>query len=223
MSNTPRADHPAGKRRTADQSAIPRVAILLLAAGQAARMGPTGGHKLLAEFDGIPLVRRMAAVALGSNAAAVILVTGHRRTEIETAVTGLNLEMVENPHYLTGMASSLVAGVSYLEDRQIDGALVMLADMPGLLSSHLNQLIATFQLSGQDCIVRAACQGGPGNPVILPTSLNQQILQLKGDIGARQIIENASLPVFQVEIGEAALLDLDTPEAVKGAGGIIKY
>jgi molybdenum cofactor cytidylyltransferase len=33
---------------------------MLLAAGRASRMGENAGHKLLAEFDGEALVRRMA-------------------------------------------------------------------------------------------------------------------------------------------------------------------
>ena len=36
------------------------VGAILLAAGQAKRMGENGQHKLLAEFDGVPLVRRSA-------------------------------------------------------------------------------------------------------------------------------------------------------------------
>ena len=55
------------------------VAIVLLAAGKASRMGEGGAHKLLAEFDGIPLVRRSALAALGADAATVVAVTGHRR------------------------------------------------------------------------------------------------------------------------------------------------
>ncbi|UWU25868.1 nucleotidyltransferase family protein (plasmid) [Rhizobium sp. CB3060] len=220
MSNDALETH--AKSTSVGQGPFRRVAIILLAAGQATRMGPSGAHKLLAEFDGIPLVRRMAAIALESSARAVILVTGHRRSEIETAIEGLRLELVDNPQYLSGMASSLIAGVSRLQDRAVEGALVMLADMPGLRSSHLDELINAFQSSGCDCIVRAACHGSPGNPVILPKSLYPNIFQLQGDIGARHLIENASLPVIQVEIGEAALLDLDTPESVVEAGGIIK-
>ncbi|EPE93772.1 hypothetical protein [Rhizobium grahamii] len=48
------------------------------------------------------------------------------------------------------------------------------------------------------------------------SNIDPQILQFEGGVAARQIIERASLSVIQVEIGEAALLGLDTPEAVKG-------
>jgi CTP:molybdopterin cytidylyltransferase MocA len=51
------------------------VAIVILAAGKASRMGEGGKHKLLAEFDDVPLVRRSALTALGADATSVIVVT----------------------------------------------------------------------------------------------------------------------------------------------------
>ncbi|MGO7733751.1 NTP transferase domain-containing protein, partial [Rhizobium johnstonii] len=45
------------------------VAIVILAAGKASRMGEGGKHKLLDEFDGMPLVRRSALTALAADAA----------------------------------------------------------------------------------------------------------------------------------------------------------
>ncbi|WP_407808028.1 NTP transferase domain-containing protein, partial [Staphylococcus aureus] len=44
----------------------PRVFVILLAAGRSSRMGETGASKLLAEFDGVALIRRSTQVALGS-------------------------------------------------------------------------------------------------------------------------------------------------------------
>jgi molybdenum cofactor cytidylyltransferase len=45
---------------------------------------------------------------------------------------------------------------------------------------------------------------------------------LEGDIGARAIIESSGLPVVDVDIGPAAHIDVDTPEAVIAAGGVLK-
>ncbi|AHF86882.1 molybdopterin-guanine dinucleotide biosynthesis protein MobA (plasmid) [Rhizobium leguminosarum bv. trifolii WSM1689] len=195
------------------------VAIVILAAGKAGRMGEGGKHKLLAEFDGVPLVRRSALTALAADAASVIVVTGHRRSEIEAALDGLALTFVDNPDYASGMASSLIAGFSSRDADGAEGILVMLADMPGISTTHLDALISAFRNSRGEAVVRAASQGKPGNPVILPRSLNQAVLRLQGDVGARDIIATSGLPVLDVDVGDAALLDLDTPDEVLAAGG----
>ncbi|MBB4438219.1 nucleotidyltransferase family protein [Rhizobium esperanzae] len=198
----------------------PIVAIVLLAAGMATRMGQKGSHKLLAEFDGVPLVRRSALTANSSHAEAVTVVVGHRQDDIRKVLSDLQLNVVANPDYASGMASSLVIGFAAAEANGADGVLVMLADMPGVTSSDLNRLITAFQDGKGESIVRAVSQGKRGNPVILPRSLNDAVLRLKGDVGARYLIKTSGLPVIEVEIGEAAQIDVDTPEAITAAGGI---
>lgn len=198
----------------------PIVAIVLLAAGMATRMGQKGSHKLLAEFDEVPLVRRSALTANSSHAEAVTVVVGHRQDDIRKVLSDLQLNVVANPDYASGMASSLVIGFAAAEANGADGVLVMLADMPGVTSSDLNRLITAFQDGKGESIVRAVSQGKRGNPVILPRSLNDAVLRLKGDVGARYLIKTSGLPVIEVEIGEAAQIDVDTPEAITAAGGI---
>ncbi|MBY5403720.1 NTP transferase domain-containing protein [Rhizobium leguminosarum] len=198
------------------------VAIVVLAAGKASRMGEGGKHKLLAEFDGVPLVRRSALIALGADAGSVIVVTGHRRSEIEAALDGLDLTFIDNPDYASGMASSLMAGVSSKRADGADGILVMLADMPGLSTAHLDALIFAFRNAGGEAVVRAVSRGKPGNPVILPRSLHHAVLRLEGDVGARDVIATSGLPVLDIDVGDAACLDVDTPDDIVAAGGAIK-
>ncbi|NML73411.1 NTP transferase domain-containing protein [Rhizobium sp. S-51] len=199
-----------------------RVAVVLLAAGRASRMGDDGRHKLLSEFDGEPLVRRSARIAREAEAGPVFVVTGHRATEISACLEGLDVTCIDNPDYASGMASSLKAGVSAANAGGADGVLVMLADMPGVSAHDLDALVSAFQASGGRAIVRAVADGQRGNPVILPRSTFEAVKTLEGDIGARPIIETAGLPVIDIEIGAAARLDVDTPEAIVAAGGVLK-
>ncbi|WP_426129413.1 nucleotidyltransferase family protein [Pararhizobium sp. PWRC1-1] len=201
---------------------IVSVAIVLLAAGEASRMGKGKAHKLLAEFDCVPLVRRAAMTALGADAVTVVVVTGHRGAEIESALSGLALISVENHDYASGMASSLIAGFGAAGVNNPHGVLVMLADMPWVTTADINALIATFRSSLGQAVVRAVSNGKPGNPVILPRSLADAVLRLVGDVGARHIVEMSGLPVIEVDIGEAAHMDVDTPEDVIDAGGILR-
>lgn len=197
------------------------VVAVLLAAGRASRMGITGQHKLLAEFDGVPLVRRSAQAALSAGVQRVLAITGHRQAEIRHALAGLDVIAIENAGYATGMASSLIAGVN-AAGNDADGVLVMLADMPWVSAEDLAALISAFKAGRGLTIVRAVSAGKRGNPVILPRSTFESIRHLQGDIGARHIIETCGLPVVDVDIGPAAHLDLDTPEAIIAAGGILK-
>ncbi|AFL52334.1 molybdenum cofactor cytidylyltransferase [Sinorhizobium fredii] len=197
------------------------VAIVVLAAGRASRMGPAGKHKLLAEFDGVPLVRRSVETALAAGQGKVVVVTGYREDEIRAALGGLPVTFVSNPDYESGMASSLVAGLTAMEE-EAGGMLVMLADMPGVTSGHLSKMLAAFDAENGRAVVRAVTEGQRGNPVILPRSTFAAVRQLLGDVGARHIVERSGLPVIDVELGAAARLDVDTPEAVLAAGGILK-
>jgi molybdenum cofactor cytidylyltransferase len=197
------------------------VAIILLAAGQARRMG-SDHHKLLAEFDGVPLIRRMAEVAISAAPDAIVVVTGHRHVEIAACLLELPVEIVHNAVYADGMASSIVAGFRAASVAAADGVMIMLADMPDVIGRDLRLLIDAFRDAEGVAVVRAVSNGKRGNPVILPRSLRDSVLRLEGDIGARQVIEGCGLPIIDIEIGDAAQLDVDTPEAVLAAGGILK-
>ena len=197
-----------------------------------------GPHKLLARFDGVPLVRRMAQVALASRAGDVMVVTGHRAEAIEAALAGLPLSLLRNMDHAHGMGGSLALGVRHVlalsrnsvaagrtggacaETAAPEGLLVMLADMPGITPADLDRLIACFEAADGEAIVRATCDRRPGNPVILPRSLFPSLETLSGDEGARRIIAATALPIFEVELGAAARLDVDTPEALAAAGGV---
>ncbi|MBZ9818129.1 NTP transferase domain-containing protein [Mesorhizobium sp. CA4] len=196
-----------------------KVDIVLLAAGRSSRMG--GPNKLLALFDGEPLVRRTASRALGSKAAATIVVTGHQRERVRSALSGLGVTVADNPDFADGLASSLKAGIAKVAP-DAAGALIVLGDMPGVSSRDLDSLIDAFRSSGGRSVVRASHQGKRGNPVLLPRSLFAAVAQLEGDTGARHLVEAEGLDIIDVEIGQGASIDVDTREALEGAGGVLQ-
>ncbi|MCJ8518206.1 molybdenum cofactor cytidylyltransferase [Pseudorhizobium tarimense] len=204
------------------EEAPARVGAVLLAAGQARRMGQGAPHKLLAEFEGVPLVRRSAEMLCRSQAQPVVVVTGHRRHEIDTALSGLDVTLVFNPDYATGLGGSLATGFSLPQVGECQGVLVMLADMPQVTADHVDRLIEAFRQTDAASVVRASHNGKRGNPIILPRATYEAVRRLQGDVGARAIIENSGLPIIDVEIGPAAHLDVDTPDAVQAAGGVLR-
>ena len=197
-----------------------RVGVVVLAAGKASRMGASGQHKLLAEFGGVPLVRKTVETALGTGAS-VVVVTGHRSGEIVKALQGLDMTIADNPDFADGMASSLRKGLDAV-DSQTGGVLVMLADMPAVTTDDLRAMMEAFIKANGEAVVRASYDGKRGNPVILPRETFAAIRNLEGDVGARFVIETSGLPVIDIELGPAAHLDLDTVDAILAAGGILK-
>ena len=196
-----------------------RVDVIVLAAGRSSRMG--GPNKLLALFDGRPLVQRTVETARASRAGEVVVVSGHQQERIAAALAGAGARLVHNPDYASGLAGSLKAGVRALAT-QVDGALIMLGDMPGVSPADLDRLIDAFGKAGGTAIVRATHDGKRGNPVILPKALFPEVLKLEGDTGARHIVESEGNPVIDVEIGAGASVDVDTPEAMELAGGVLQ-
>lgn len=193
------------------------VAAILLAAGRSSRMG---ANKLLATFDGVPLLRRSAETALASGASPVVVVLGHMAEEAADALDGLDVVTTVNEDYASGLASSLKAGLEAVGSNAA-GAMVLLADMPALVPGDLDALIAAFHKAEGRAVVRATVGGRRGNPVILPRSAFAAVRNLSGDIGARRLVEELELPIIDVEIGEAAGIDVDTPEALARAGGVM--
>ncbi|MER8751922.1 molybdopterin-binding/glycosyltransferase family 2 protein [Mesorhizobium sp. M1050] len=196
-----------------------KVGIVLLAAGRSSRMG--GPNKLLALFDGKPLVQRTAERALGSKASSTIVVTGHQRERVRAALAGLDVTFADNPDFTDGLSTSLKAGIAYLPE-DTAGVMIVLGDMPGVASHDLDRLIDAFRKAGGNSVVRATHNGKRGNPVLLPRSLFPAIAHLEGDTGARHLVETEGLDVIDVEIGAAASVDVDTREALEGAGGVLQ-
>lgn len=195
------------------------VDIVLLAAGRSSRMG--GPNKLLALFDGKPLVRRTAERALASKASRAIVVTGHQRERVRAALSGLDVTFADNPDFAEGLSSSLKAGISRVAE-DAAGAMIVLGDMPGVSSVDLDRLIDAFRKAEGRSVVRASHDGRRGNPVLLPRALFPAIAHLEGDTGARHLVEAEGLDVVDVEIGEGAAVDVDTREALEGAGGVLQ-
>jgi molybdenum cofactor cytidylyltransferase len=202
----PRAEPPAVAPR--------RVAAVVLAAGRSTRMG--GPNKLLAEIGHRPLVRIAVEEALASRARPVIVVTGHQREEIETALAGLPVRFVHNPDFADGLGTSVKAGIAAVP-ADADGAILCLGDMPQVDASLIDRLIAAFDPDRGALVVMPTFEGRRGNPVLWSRRFFPDLTAIEGDVGARHLIGRYSEAVIEVPLeGNAALVDVDTPEALVG-------
>ncbi|KAB2946871.1 MAG: NTP transferase domain-containing protein, partial [Rhizobiaceae bacterium] len=84
-------------REAANPALAARVYAVVLAAGRSSRMG--GPNKLLALFDGRPLVRVTTERAMASRAAGTVVVTGHQADRVAASLAGLGVSLAANPHF----------------------------------------------------------------------------------------------------------------------------
>lgn len=190
----------------------PRAAAIILAAGRSTRMG---SNKLCEKLNGKALVRHAAEAALASSAAPVFVVTGHEPERVEAELAGLDVAIIFNPAFATGMASSLRRGVAALP-AEAEAAVILLGDMPLVSSSIIDRLIETFMRYPEMSAIVPVFGESWGNPVLIGRSLFAEVEGLTGDRGARRLLEAHRDAVIELAVGDDAVLtDIDTPEALR--------
>lgn len=179
-----------------------RIAAVILAAGCSSRMGRA---KALLEFQGEPLVARVARAAADAGLEPVIVVAGAERAAIAEAVTTTGALVVENRGWTEGLASSIRRGIETLT-RDCDAAVLLLADQPLVTCEHLRELTAAYAAGNDPVATRYGDRRGV--PALFGSRWFPELASLAGDRGARDILEREQA----YAIGEGAPFDVDTPE-----------
>lgn len=186
-----------------------QIAAIVMAAGRSSRF--EGGNKLLASIDGVPLVRHVLTAVEASPVTDVVLVVAPQAHGVVDAAGPGRWRTIINEHAENGLASSLRAGIAALPETT-DGALVVLADMPGVSAYLIARVMSAFTAEGGSVIVYPADDAGrQGHPVLWPKRLFPELLALEGDTGGKTLLQKhkaISRPV--AASGADAFLDIDT-------------
>lgn len=189
-----------------------RYAALVLAAGLGSRFRASGGHgpsKLVAQFDGAPVIQHVVQAAVASRADPVFVITGHAAEAIEAALSGLPVTLVANPDYRLGLATSLRVGIAALPG-DVAGTVILLGDMPLIRAGLIDQLLEAATLEPEVDAVIPVAKGRRGNPVVLARSLWAAAERLEGDAGARHLLQEPGIRVKEIETGDGSIaLDVD--------------
>lgn len=177
------------------------IAGLLLAAGEGSRLGLP---KALVEIGGERLVDRGIRLLRDGGCEPVLAVLGAAALDLTTA------DVVMNPHWRSGMGSSLRAGLAALPD-STQAVVVALVDQPNVSPEAIWRLVGAYE-SGASAAV-ASYQGRPRNPALFARTHWPAIAATAvGDVGARPFIRGNPALITYVECGDiASPSDVDTP------------
>jgi len=179
-------------------SDLPGAAAVILAAGASRRLGTSKQNLLL---GGETLVERALRIAQEAGLSPVIVVLrpegdlGHSLQERGALV-------VLNDRADEGMASSIRLGVNVAGMLKANGAVLMTCDQVALTPKHLRALV-----SDPERVTGSGYAGKIGIPAYFPTKSFPELLALRGDTGARELLCGAASVA-----DESLALDIDTRE-----------
>jgi molybdenum cofactor cytidylyltransferase len=169
----------------------------VLAAGGSRRLGRS---KQLVRHRGVALVVAACRRALATGPAGVVVVTGAQASRVAAAVRGLPVVIARNRAWRSGLAGSLGVGL-----RRVP------ASAPSVLVTTVDQWCVTT--ADLECLLRtgapaaAGYDGARGVPALLPRAWRARVGALRGDRGARALLDGPEVRV--VPMARAAV-DLDT-------------
>jgi molybdenum cofactor cytidylyltransferase len=189
------------------------IAGLLLAAGRSSRFG---ADKLCAKLDGKAVIRWSAQALSSVDVVYVVIPPG--ADAITQALSRLDVRFVINLGRLEGMASSIRAGIAALSD-DVDAVVISLADQPLVRANVVNALCSRWREGGV-AAVAPEYRDGRGHPVLFGRECFAALEALRGDVGARSVLDALESRVAPLPVDDVMPVDVDTPEALQALQGI---
>lgn len=180
---------------------------IILAAGESTRFG---SPKQLLDWKGKPFVRRIAETALQAGLWPVEVVTGFHNAEIESALSGLPVNIVHNPEYGQGQSTSIRAGVTALPHK-VGASVFLLADQPQIPVEVIRALVESHTLELQPILAPLVLEERRANPVLFDRVAFPDLLTLTGDVGGRAIFDKHRVEYLPWH-DDILLFDVDKPE-----------
>ena len=185
------------------------ISAILLAAGQSKRM--EGENKLIKNIQGIPLIKHSVKNILASSIDELIVVLGHQKETIKKIIDeNEKIKFVFNKDFESGMASSIKIGIKHLS-KKTESFFICLADMPMINKNIYNILIKS---KSDHKIIVPIYKEQRGHPVLFPISLKSEMMSIKGDIGAKEILKINNDKILNIQINNQSInKDFNTKES----------
>jgi len=188
------------------------ISAILLAAGQSKRM--QGENKLTKEINGIPLIKYAVKNILGSTVDELVIVVGHEKEILERTIEdNKKIKFVYNGNFTSGVASSIKIGLENISKKS-EAFFICLGDMPNVSQNIYNKLIKSrnnynkkFSTKYKKEIIIPTFEEQYGNPILFSKYMKEKIMQVKGDTGAKKILEFYKKNIIKVKINNRGVLE----------------
>jgi molybdenum cofactor cytidylyltransferase len=192
---------------SAEKNNKPNIGVIILAAGASSRLGRP---KQLLLYNDITLLQHTVQAALTSKAQPVVVVLGAAAETMQNEIKRNDVHVVVNAEWKEGMASSIRCGIKAIAETSpaAEGVILLVCDQPFVTASLLNDLIAAYQKTARP-VVACSYEATFGPPVFFHHSLFEELLQQKGDIGARGVVRQHADTVEVIPFPEGTF-DVDT-------------
>ena len=184
------------------------ISMVILAAGKSTRM--QGSNKLLANIEGVAMIRGVAKAALSSKVDEVIVVVGWEEEKIRTALAGLDCRITVNQDYEQGQSTSVRAGLTKINP-STRAVLILPGDVAKIDSNSINMVIDKYDHGG-GLIVIAGHKGRSGHPILLDKQFFPEIQRVNEEtFGLKAIVKKHPHEICLIETGSPNVLkDVDT-------------
>lgn len=180
-----------------------KIKAIILAAGNSERFG---SKKLLEEFLGKPLIQHVIDEVVKVDFEEIVLVTQYE--EIKKLENTHKIHMVNNKNVDKGISHSIYLGIN--EAKDYDGYMFIVGDQPFITNTLIEKMLTKFQVGNRE-ILCMSHKGRRGSPTLFDRCYKDELLQLTGDIGGRQVMQNHPACVINCEIDDPICLeDIDT-------------
>ncbi len=183
--------------------------VVIVAGGESKRLGIP---KQLLSYQGETLLNRLIAKLKQATNFPIFLILGASAEKIIQEIGATDFSITINENWQEGMASSIRLGIQVAQKNipDLEGILLVVCDQPFIAVANIQALI---QLQQHSDLPIAACYYANtlGTPALFHKSIFPDLLQLRGDVGAKNIILQRGAEVAKLHF-EEGLVDIDTPE-----------
>ena len=184
------------------------ISALLLAAGESRRMG---SFKQLLRLEGKTFVECCVDEILASKADDLIVVTGHRESDVRRAVGDRPVKFAHNEDYKLVMSHSIKRGLAAVSSAA-EAVLIALVDQPQITTAIFNEVIDAY-LRRRPLLVVPSYSGRNGHPIVVGMELRDEIMAMDPEQGLRQPVRAHAKDTIHPEVTTSLILkDFDYAE-----------